>query len=64
MSPHTHDAILVGVNTVIADNPHLTTRIPNGGKHPIRVVLDTHLRTPPSKLIAVLIVTKGRFVFM
>lgn len=45
---HTHDAILVGVNTVIADNPHLTTRIPNGGKHPIRVILDTHLRTPPS----------------
>ncbi|EEK77325.1 RibD (Riboflavin-specific deaminase) [Bacillus cereus R309803] len=45
---HTHDAILVGVNTVIADNPHLTTRIPNGGKHPIRVILDTHLRTPSS----------------
>ncbi|CAM3950539.1 bifunctional diaminohydroxyphosphoribosylaminopyrimidine deaminase/5-amino-6-(5-phosphoribosylamino)uracil reductase [Bacillus wiedmannii] len=45
---HTHDAILVGVNTVIADNPHLTTRIPNGGKHSIRVILDTHLRTPPS----------------
>ncbi|PHA37286.1 bifunctional diaminohydroxyphosphoribosylaminopyrimidine deaminase/5-amino-6-(5-phosphoribosylamino)uracil reductase RibD [Bacillus wiedmannii] len=45
---HTHDAILVGVNTVIADNPHLTTRIPNGGKNPIRVILDTHLRTPPS----------------
>ncbi|PGZ59279.1 riboflavin biosynthesis protein RibD [Bacillus cereus] len=45
---HTHDAILVGVNTVIADNPHLTTRIPNGGKHPIRVILDTHLRTSSS----------------
>ncbi|ALQ69687.1 bifunctional diaminohydroxyphosphoribosylaminopyrimidine deaminase/5-amino-6-(5-phosphoribosylamino)uracil reductase RibD [Bacillus thuringiensis] len=45
---HTHDAILVGVNTVIADNPHLTTRIPNGGKNPIRVILDTHLKTPPS----------------
>ncbi|KFN02670.1 bifunctional diaminohydroxyphosphoribosylaminopyrimidine deaminase/5-amino-6-(5-phosphoribosylamino)uracil reductase RibD [Bacillus clarus] len=45
---HTHDAILVGVNTVIADNPHLTTRIPNGGKHPIRIILDTNLRTPPS----------------
>lgn len=45
---HTHDAILVGVNTVIADNPHLTTRIPNGGQNPIRVILDTHLKTPPS----------------
>ncbi|WIY60156.1 bifunctional diaminohydroxyphosphoribosylaminopyrimidine deaminase/5-amino-6-(5-phosphoribosylamino)uracil reductase RibD [Bacillus arachidis] len=45
---HTHDAILVGVNTVIADNPSLTTRLPNGGKHPIRIILDTHLRTPRS----------------
>ena len=44
---HTHDAILVGVNTVIADNPHLTTRILTG-QNPIRVILDTHLRTPPS----------------
>ncbi|WP_242143673.1 MULTISPECIES: bifunctional diaminohydroxyphosphoribosylaminopyrimidine deaminase/5-amino-6-(5-phosphoribosylamino)uracil reductase RibD [unclassified Bacillus cereus group] len=43
---HTHDAILVGVNTVIADNPSLTTRLPNGGKNPIRIILDTHLRTP------------------
>ncbi|SDR10498.1 bifunctional diaminohydroxyphosphoribosylaminopyrimidine deaminase/5-amino-6-(5-phosphoribosylamino)uracil reductase RibD [Virgibacillus salinus] len=43
---HKHDAILVGVETVIADNPSLTTRIPNGGKNPIRVILDTSLRTP------------------
>lgn len=41
-----HDAILVGVNTVLQDNPLLTTRLPHGGKHPIRVILDTHLRTP------------------
>lgn len=43
---HRHDAILVGVNTVLADNPHLTTRLPQGGIHPIRIVLDTHLNMP------------------
>lgn len=43
---HTHDAILVGVNTVIKDNPSLTARIEGGGKNPIRVILDTNLRTP------------------
>ncbi|MEN1969241.1 bifunctional diaminohydroxyphosphoribosylaminopyrimidine deaminase/5-amino-6-(5-phosphoribosylamino)uracil reductase RibD [Lentibacillus sp. N15] len=43
---HYHDAILVGVNTILADNPRLTTRIGDGGKNPIRVVLDTMLKTP------------------
>lgn len=43
---HRHDAILIGVNTVLADNPHLTTRLPQGGIHPIRIVLDTHLTIP------------------
>lgn len=43
---HRHDAILVGVNTVLVDNPHLTTRLPQGGIHPIRIVLDTHLNMP------------------
>ncbi|MBS4210727.1 bifunctional diaminohydroxyphosphoribosylaminopyrimidine deaminase/5-amino-6-(5-phosphoribosylamino)uracil reductase RibD [Bacillus sp. FJAT-50079] len=41
---HKHDAILVGINTVIRDNPSLTTRLPQGGKNPIRIVLDTHLK--------------------
>lgn len=41
-----HDAILVGVQTILHDDPLLTTRLPQGGKHPIRVVLDTHLQTP------------------
>lgn len=46
---HQHDAILVGVNTVIADDPALTARLADGeepGRQPIRIVLDTHLRTP------------------
>ena len=42
---HQHDAILVGVHTIIEDNPRLTTRI-KGGRNPIRVILDTRLRTP------------------
>lgn len=41
-----HDAILTGVNTVLADNPLLTTRV-EGVEHPaLRVILDTQLRFP------------------
>ena len=41
------DAIMVGVGTIAADNPSLTARLKNRkGKNPLRIVLDTHLRTP------------------
>lgn len=45
---HDHMAIIVGVNTVIADNPALTTHHLPNGKNPIRIILDSNLRTPLS----------------
>ncbi|MFC1884732.1 bifunctional diaminohydroxyphosphoribosylaminopyrimidine deaminase/5-amino-6-(5-phosphoribosylamino)uracil reductase RibD [Thermodesulfobacteriota bacterium] len=42
------DAVLVGVGTVISDNPKLTSRLKKGkGKDALRVILDTHLRISP-----------------
>ncbi len=37
--------IMVGVQTVIQDNPNLTCRLPEG-RNPIRIICDSHLRTP------------------
>ncbi len=47
------DGILVGIGTVLADNPSLTTRLPDGtGKNPVRIVVDSMGRTPlDSKLL-------------
>jgi diaminohydroxyphosphoribosylaminopyrimidine deaminase / 5-amino-6-(5-phosphoribosylamino)uracil reductase len=41
------DGVMVGVGTIIADDPSLTARLKNGkGKDPIRIIVDTHLRMP------------------
>jgi diaminohydroxyphosphoribosylaminopyrimidine deaminase/5-amino-6-(5-phosphoribosylamino)uracil reductase len=50
MLRNTHDAILVGVGTVLADDPQLGARTPQvkGTRDPIRVVLDGELKTPVS----------------
>ncbi len=39
------DAIMVGAGTILADDPQLTARVP-GGRDPIRVIVDSHLRLP------------------
>ncbi len=44
------DAVMVGVGTVLADDPQLTVRAVRGSD-PIRIILDAHLRTPPRSRI-------------
>jgi len=40
------DAILVGVNTIMADDPHLTVKGLDPSSNPLRVVLDSNGKTP------------------
>lgn len=47
---HRYAAIMAGVGTVLADDPLLTCRL-EGGRNPLRIVCDTHLRTPPDSRI-------------
>lgn len=42
---HRYTAIMAGVGTVLADDPMLNCRM-KGGKNPVRIICDSHLRTP------------------
>ena len=42
-----NDAILIGIGTLLQDNPRLTTRLPQKkGRNPYRIIVDSRLRTP------------------
>lgn len=62
------DAVMVGAGTVLADNPRLTCRI-NGGRDPVRVIIDGELRSPAnarvfserSRAPAILVTARSNF---
>ena len=45
-----HDAILIGADTVLTDDPELTCRLVRG-RNPLRIVIDSQLRTSPEARI-------------
>ncbi|WP_337189261.1 RibD family protein [Phenylobacterium sp.] len=48
-----HDAVVIGVETALADDPELTVRLPGyAGRQPARVVLDSRQRLSPDSRLA------------
>ncbi|WP_373314382.1 bifunctional diaminohydroxyphosphoribosylaminopyrimidine deaminase/5-amino-6-(5-phosphoribosylamino)uracil reductase RibD [Xylanibacillus composti] len=48
---HRHHAIMAGIGTVLEDDPQLNTRLPVPGLHPVRIIVDSQLRLPPSSRV-------------
>jgi diaminohydroxyphosphoribosylaminopyrimidine deaminase / 5-amino-6-(5-phosphoribosylamino)uracil reductase len=48
----THEAIMVGIETALVDDPALTVRLAGVDRKPLRVILDTHLRLPEGSRVA------------
>ncbi len=46
-----NDAIMVGIGTVLNDNPSLTTRLETPGKNPTRIIVDGFAKTPQNSKI-------------
>ena len=58
-----NQAIMVGIGTVLADDPLLNCRLPEGGPSPVRIVLDSELRLPTGSQIAASADTYQTIVF-
>jgi len=54
-------AVMTGSATVVADDPRLDVRLPDATRQPLRIVLDTRLRTPPTARI---IAPPGRLLLL
>lgn len=60
-----HDAIMVGIGTILADDPLMTVRLPGVTRTPLRIVIDPQARTPPhARLIQTLAPDAPALIFV